>query len=177
MEGSSRTHQRDEHNADRRVRELYRYCQPAELPSNVSSWFPTGESLPATTTTGIPDTPPAADGTGSSASSATSRPSTIGPETLILGTANSTLTSFAQLAALRLNVDRALVCVLDRNMQYIIAEATKSVSLGDSGISTENDEIWLGTTGNRKAWSLCQVSFPSCIFTSLSENQVSDLQR
>lgn len=177
MEASSRTTQRVDHVAGRRVRELYRYYQAAELPSNFSSWLPAGEVPPENTTTGFPDTPPVEDGTGSSTASATSRPSTIRPEALVLGTSNNTLTSFAQLAALRLNVERALVCVLDRDMQYIIAEATKSVSLDDSDRTNDKDESWLSTTGKRKAWSLCQVSLLRCVLAQPSENQVSDRLR
>lgn len=140
------------------MRELYRYYRPAEQPGIISSWLPEGEVLPATGMTGLPDTPPVTDGTSSASGSVSSRPPIIGPETLVLGTSNSTLTSFAQLAAWRLDVERALVCVLDRDMQYIIAEATKSVSLDYNGNRNEKDEIWLGKTGNRKAWNLCQVS-------------------
>lgn len=173
METSSRTHQRVEHSADRRVRELYRYYQPLEQPSSTPSWLPESEVVPATGTTGLPDTPPVTDGTASASGSVSSRPSMIGPETLVLGTCNRTLTSFAQLAALRLDMERALVCVLDRDMQYIIAEATKTVSLDYSG-SVSKDEIWLGKTENRKAWSLCQVSILSRILLPCLKAKASD---
>lgn len=164
MEDSSRTHQRVQHSVDRRVRELYRYYQPAEWPSNASSW-------PSNTTTGIPDPPPAADGANSPSGSATSRPSSVGPETLVLGASNNTMTSFAQLAALRLNVERALICVLDRDTQYIIAEATKSVSLDNNDSTNAKDETWLGTQSNRRAWSLCEVSVLGWVFALLVGNR------
>lgn len=159
MGPTSRTQHRVEHNADRRVRELYRYYHPANLHTAVPSWIPAGEALPSTSNTGDVDTPPASDDTGSTSSTATWRPSTtIGPEALVLGASNSTLTSFAQLAALRLNVERALICVLDRDMHYVLAEATKSVNLNDIGNRDEKDGPWLGTTGGQRAWSICQVS-------------------
>ncbi|KAG6355882.1 hypothetical protein INS49_015266 [Diaporthe citri] len=40
------------------------------------------------------------------------------------------LTAFAQLAALRLNVSRCLISLFDRDYQYVVAEATQSLSLG-----------------------------------------------
>lgn len=159
MGPTSRTQHRVERSADRRVRELYRYYHPANLHPAVPSWIPAGEALPPTSNTGDVVTPPASDDTGSSGGTATSCPSaTIGPEALVLGASNSTLTSFAQLAALRLNVDRALICVLDRDMHYVLAEANKSFNLNDVGNRVEMDGSWLGTTGGEKAWSICQVS-------------------
>lgn len=161
MGPTSRTQHRVEHTADRRVRELYRYYHPANLRPAVPSWIPAGEALPPTSNTGDVVTPPASDDTGGSGGTATSRPSaTTGPEALVLGASNTTLTSFAQLAALRLNVERALICVLDRDMHYVLAEANKSISLNDVGIRDEKDGPWLGTTGGQKAWSICQVSHP-----------------
>lgn len=159
MGPTSRTQHRVEHNADRRVRELYRYYQPASLRTAVPSWIPAGEALPPTSNTGEVNTPPASDDTGSSGGTAASRPSTtIGPDALVVGASNSTLTSFAQLAALRLNVERALICVLDRDMHYVLADATKSVNLNGTENHGEKDRPWLGTTGGQRAWSICQVS-------------------
>lgn len=164
MEASTRAQQSAQHKADRRARELYRYYQPASLgglgglAGLISSWLPTGEDLPSSGSTGTPNTPPV-NGSGNSNNSATPRPLTaIGPDALVLGTSNSTLTSFAQLAALRLNVERAFICVLDRDMQFILAEATKSVNLNDTSVHDQEDELWLGSSGSQKAWSCCQVS-------------------
>lgn len=154
--------QKIEHNADRRVRELYRYYQPAGPIGIVPSWLPTNEDLPSSSSAGTPIITPPVDGSGNSNSSTTSRPSTaIGPEALILGTSNNTLTSFAQLAALRLNADRAFICVLERDKQFILSEATKSVNLNDNSIYDHEDELWLGSTTSRKAWSMCQVGHSS----------------
>ncbi|KAJ5594334.1 uncharacterized protein N7459_000542 [Penicillium hispanicum] len=157
MEATTRVQQKIEHNADRRVRELYRYYQPAGPIGIVPSWLPTNEDLPSSSSAGTSIITPLVDGCGNSNSSTTSRPSTaIGPEALILGTSNNTLTSFAQLAALRLNADRAFICVLDRDKQFILSEATRSVNLKDNSIYDREDELWLGSTTGRKAWSLCQ---------------------
>jgi hypothetical protein len=156
-----------EHSADRRVRELYRYYHPAGAPPVIPSWLPDGEDSPSADTgssrngssTGSPDSQPGRDDSVASNSSATSRPSTTtGPETLILGSSNNTLTSFCQLAALRLDVERAMICVFDREAQFILAEATKSVNLNDTSIHKNNDELWLGSSASKKAWKCCQVS-------------------
>ena len=154
----SKTQQSVEHQADRRVRELYRYYQPAGPSGLIPSWLPPGEDLPSSGSAGTPGTP-AGDGSTDGNSSATLRTATaIGPEALVLGSTNNTLTSFAQLAALRLNAERAFICVLDRDRQFILAEATKSVNLNDTSVHDHNDNLWIGSTGSRRAWSLCQVS-------------------
>lgn len=161
MEVSTRAKQSAQHKADRRARELYRYYQPASLDGLaglISSWLPAGEDLPSSGSPGTPNTPPV-NGSGNSNSSATSRPLTaIGSGALELGTSNSTLTAFAQLAALRLNVERAFICVLDRDMQFILAEATQSVNLNNTSVHDKEDELWLGSSGSQKAWSCCLVS-------------------
>lgn len=43
-------------------------------------------------------------------------------------------------------------------MQYILSEATKSVSLNDHSVHNDKDAIWSGNTNGEKAWSLCKVS-------------------
>lgn len=56
------------------------------------------------------------------------------------------LTAFAQLAALRLGVRRAMVSLVDAQQQYILAEATKTLSLIDDLRHGPGDSIWLGQT-------------------------------
>jgi hypothetical protein len=157
----SRKQQSVEHKADRRVRELYRYYQPAGSAGLIPSWLPPSEDLPSSGSAGTLSTPTAgADGS----SSATLRSSTaVGPEGLVLGSTNNTLTSFAQLAALRLNAELAFICVLDRDRQYILAEATKSVNLNDKSVHDHQDNLWIGSTGSRRTWSLCQVSIQGSV--------------
>jgi hypothetical protein len=155
----SRTHQSVIHKADRRVRELYRYYQPAGSAGLIPSWLAPSEDLPSSGSAGTPSTPATGDSLTRCSSSATSRPSTaIGPEDLVLGSPNNTLTSFAQLAALRLDAERAFICVLDRDRQYILAEATKSVNLNDKSVHDHQGNLWIGSTGSSRAWSLCHVS-------------------
>ncbi|KAJ5306327.1 hypothetical protein PENANT_c017G03922 [Penicillium antarcticum] len=144
------------HNADRRARELYRYYQPPIQAGVVPSWLPTSEEFPFSSPSGNINTPPISE---SSAPSETGRvrPSTaIGPDALVLGTSNSTLTSFAQLAALRLNVERVLIAVTDRDRQHIIAEATKTLNLNDASVHDDKDNIWLGASDTRRTWRVCK---------------------
>ncbi|KAI1646932.1 uncharacterized protein F4817DRAFT_119713 [Daldinia loculata] len=57
---------------------------------------------------------------------------------------DTTLTALAQLAALRLNVKRAMVSLIDANTQIILAEATQTLSLIDERRHAPGDHIWLG---------------------------------
>ncbi|KAK6953354.1 hypothetical protein Daesc_005657 [Daldinia eschscholtzii] len=57
---------------------------------------------------------------------------------------DTTLTALAQLAALRLNVKRGMVSLIDSNTQIILAEATQTVSLIDGRRHAPGDHIWLG---------------------------------
>lgn len=54
---------------------------------------------------------------------------------------DATLTALAQLAALRLNVKRAMVSLIDTDAQIILAEATQTLSLGRH---TADDQMWPG---------------------------------
>ncbi|KAF7718723.1 Uncharacterized protein PECH_004295 [Penicillium ucsense] len=154
---SSRMQQSLEHSADRNVRELYRYYQPAGATTLIPSWLRLGEDVPSASSTGHTSTPTIGDGSSRGGGSAASTPSTtIGPEALVLGATNNTLTSFAQLAALRLNVERACIAVLIRDRQYILAEATRSVSLNDKNVSDEKEFTWAEPASAHKAWSICQ---------------------
>lgn len=57
---------------------------------------------------------------------------------------DTTLTALAQLAALRLNVKRAMVSLIDTTTQIILAEATQTLSLVDESRHMPGDNIWLG---------------------------------
>lgn len=153
-----KTEQQVQHNADRRARELYRYYQPGIQAGMIPSWLRASDEFPLSSPSGDVNTPPISESSAPSESSRV-RPSTaIGSEALILGTSNSTLTSFAQLAALRLNVERVFIAVLDRDRQHIIAEATRTLNLNDASVHDDKDHIWLGTSDTRRTWSVCKVS-------------------
>lgn len=76
-----------------------------------------------------------------------------------LASRDTTLTAFAQLAALRLNVRRAMVSLIDSKHQYILAEATRTLSLVDDTRHAEGDALWLGTTSLAREDAVCQCSF------------------
>lgn len=56
------------------------------------------------------------------------------------------MTAFAQLGALRLNAQRCVVTLIDDTTQYVLAEATKSLSLMDDARHDPGDELWLGNS-------------------------------
>ncbi|KAG2413945.1 hypothetical protein HFD88_003136 [Aspergillus terreus] len=137
----------DDHNAGRRARELYRYFQPERSPQTP----PSREDSPQTNPVSDASLP------GPSPFTAAPPPIThIVPEdALVLGEANATLTSFAQLAALRLDVDRVLVSVSDRDSQFILAQATKS--LVDPASQLSGDEEWDGWCRlSNRIWPMCR---------------------
>lgn len=68
----------------------------------------------------------------------------------MLGNPNRTLSSFAQLAALRLGVQRVLISVSDRDSQHILANSTASPI--DSG----QTDGWSGLSTSNHIWSICK---------------------
>ncbi|KIV79285.1 hypothetical protein PV11_06853 [Exophiala sideris] len=56
------------------------------------------------------------------------------------------LTAFAQLGCLRLNARRGIVTLLDTHRQYILAEATQSLSLLSDSQHFDGDELWFGNS-------------------------------
>ncbi|CAD6448428.1 0c37da83-339e-4224-9175-4ae7ee6e4e69 [Sclerotinia trifoliorum] len=66
-----------------------------------------------------------------------------------------TLTAFAQLGAYRLNTERSFISLMDSHNQYIIAEATRSVSLHTRDFTKPGDEIFLGARILDMHWGIC----------------------
>ena len=66
-----------------------------------------------------------------------------------------TLTAFAQLAAFRLESERSFISLIDHENQYILAEATRSVSLQNPEKSLPGDELFAGAVKLPAAWGLC----------------------
>ncbi|KAL5002484.1 hypothetical protein BDV10DRAFT_158054 [Aspergillus recurvatus] len=156
---SPRSREQD-HIDGRRARELYRYFQPQRslsadrLPTNSGSdsdsaqlgGFPAGESTSATT-------PPSPALSGQVASATTG----LLPEALILGEYNATLNSFAQLAALRLDVERVVISVSDRSSLFIIAQSSKSPISGTKQYEKHNSGTWDGCHPlSSAAWTMCR---------------------
>lgn len=65
------------------------------------------------------------------------------------------LTAYAQLVALRLNVKRCMISLIDSSNQYILAEATRTVSIASSR-AAEDDELWLGTAVLARPDAVCE---------------------
>lgn len=72
------------------------------------------------------------------------------------------LTAFTQLAALRLRTRRAMLFFFDADYAYILAEATRSLSLQDDTRHEVNDELWLGTTRIPRGFSVCEHTVNLC---------------
>lgn len=68
---------------------------------------------------------------------------------------DTALTAFAQLGALRLNTCRCLISFFDRRNCYILAEATKSVSLQGGQSEFPQDALYWGTSIFTKEKSIC----------------------
>ncbi|KAF2211177.1 hypothetical protein CERZMDRAFT_60251 [Cercospora zeae-maydis SCOH1-5] len=65
------------------------------------------------------------------------------------------ITAFAQLVALRLDVKRCMVSLIDAANQYILAEATRSHS-ATKNASEDGDELWLGSTILSRPDAVCE---------------------
>ncbi|KAH7411899.1 hypothetical protein DE146DRAFT_603098 [Phaeosphaeria sp. MPI-PUGE-AT-0046c] len=71
------------------------------------------------------------------------------------------LTAFAQLAALRLDTRRCMVSLIDSTRQYILAEATRTVSLFTPSAEHVEDEVWLGNAILNRFDAVCHHTFSS----------------
>ncbi|KAI5273796.1 hypothetical protein E4T47_03080 [Aureobasidium subglaciale] len=68
------------------------------------------------------------------------------------------LTAFAQLASFRLGVRRAFISLIDRKHQYILAEATKTLSLEKNTADDEKDNLWVGATAFERRATPCEYA-------------------
>ncbi|KAI4718674.1 hypothetical protein E4T48_05065 [Aureobasidium sp. EXF-10727] len=74
------------------------------------------------------------------------------------------LTAVTQNGALRMNCDRAFVSLIDSSTQYILAEATRSISIRDSTrFADPQDALFLGVQSLNKEYGICPQSV--AIFT------------
>ncbi|RDW78986.1 hybrid sensor histidine kinase/response regulator [Aspergillus mulundensis] len=67
------------------------------------------------------------------------------------------LTAFAQLGALRLNAQRAMISLFGRHEQFILSEATRTLSLQDDDNFINQDELWLGACTMAYSRSFCMT--------------------
>ncbi|KAG6277983.1 hypothetical protein E4U47_006386 [Claviceps purpurea] len=68
---------------------------------------------------------------------------------------DSALTSFAQLAALRLKTSRALISLFDATHQYVVAEATPTLGLQPDCAAGDNP-LWLSNIAIPRTYGVCE---------------------
>lgn len=66
------------------------------------------------------------------------------------------MTAFAQLGVLRLKAQRAWITLFGRDQNYVLAEATKSLSLQDHTVENDRDTLWLGRCVVPKEDGVCR---------------------
>lgn len=81
-----------------------------------------------------------------------------GPALFPQSSRDATLTAFAQLGALRLDAKRGMISLVSRELQYVIAEATRTLSLRSDAVYESADELWKGETIIRKRDEPCSVA-------------------
>ncbi|KAF2773062.1 hypothetical protein EJ03DRAFT_341296 [Teratosphaeria nubilosa] len=69
-----------------------------------------------------------------------------GSDAVAVSSRNLALTAYAQLVALRINGRRAVICLYDKQKQYIVAEATRTLSLQQDAVHEAGDSLHFGTT-------------------------------
>ncbi|TID23371.1 CheY-like superfamily [Venturia nashicola] len=67
------------------------------------------------------------------------------------------LTALAQLGALRLNAKRCMISLFDRTQQYVIAEATRTLSLRSDSVYEKDDQLWIGCAVLPKENGICTL--------------------
>ena len=83
---------------------------------------------------------------------------------------DTALTAFAQLGALRLNASRALISLIDSKTQYILAEATRSLSLQSDTRHDQSDSLWLGAVAIPSRRGICGFMLDGLQRGGLSES-------
>ncbi|KAJ5748614.1 uncharacterized protein N7511_010310 [Penicillium nucicola] len=138
-----------DHEADRQTRETYRYFQPTN-PAALNATWSAGEYLTShvgPSTASCSSTSVLDDNVSETASI----------DANLLYSPNTTLTSLAQLAALRLNAQRAFITILNRDSQFVLAEATKTTNVGTSTLfGNKGDNLFAGTSTLTSTWNICQ---------------------
>ncbi|KAM0721530.1 hypothetical protein Q7P37_002455 [Cladosporium fusiforme] len=87
-----------------------------------------------------------------------------------VASADTTLTAFTQLAALRIGTRRAMIFFFDSTHAYIVAESTRTLSLNNESHHAPGDSLWLGFTKIPRGLSVCEVT------TNLPANEGSNAQ-
>lgn len=97
------------------------------------------------------------------------------PSCQLRSSSDASLTSFAQLAVLRLGVSRALVSLFDGSNQYVVAEATQDLSLRPRDVAS-GFPLWLSGTWIPRSLGICDhVLCCSLSPPSVTENELAVL--
>jgi GAF domain-containing protein len=92
------------------------------------------------------------------AASVTPETSVLNPdvENVAVKSPDPNLTALVQLGPLKLDCDRSFLSLIDGKTQYIIAESTKTTSLGKSNDVDDNgNNLYLGAILFEAAWGVC----------------------
>ena len=76
---------------------------------------------------------------------------------------DSTLSAFAQLATLRLDCSRALISLIDGNHQYILSEATRTLSIQSDTRHGPGDALWLGSVVIPRSKGFCGLALQAAL--------------
>lgn len=87
---------------------------------------------------------------------------------------DKTLTAFCQLGALRFNARRCMLFFFDTNYAYVLAEATRSLSLENDDAHDLNDHLWLGHSRIPRNVACCEVTVTLPSFPSTSSTMNGD---
>jgi hypothetical protein len=80
------------------------------------------------------------------------------------------LVAFAQLGCLRLMVKRGIVTLISSSTSYILAEATRTISLLSGGQHAEGDELWFGVAKIPKSQGISQHALDAPMYTATSSS-------
>lgn len=80
------------------------------------------------------------------------------------------LIAFAQLGCLRLNVKRALVTLIARTRQYVLAEATRTLSLVSDSHHASEDGLWFGNSSLPRSQGISEHALNPAPYTALGPN-------
>ncbi|KAM0229590.1 hypothetical protein ACHAPO_009854 [Fusarium lateritium] len=107
------------------------------------------------------------------ANSIINNPDDLIPSRSLTTSPDTTLTTFCQLAALRLNASRSLVSLFDRSSQYVVAEATQHSRLVPNSLShSPHQGLWLCGTHFPRSFGVCEQVLQDSAKPLTSKSQV-----
>lgn len=80
------------------------------------------------------------------------------------------LVAFAQLGCLRLNVRRGIVTLISSSTSYILAEATRTISLLSGGQHADGDELWFGVAQIPRNQGVSEHALDPPLYTATSSD-------